>query len=136
MSNDDFDDDIDFGGDTYLPDCDPKPATRGDIYWATQELEAINGTLGLIQDEMVELKRRAPAPSYPAPIFMAGIFLVGAFFGWLLTPTNSIRQVYTYHYQISRAGAPRLAIDPGAGLGIRPLPKLLPPPTKKGGDHE
>ena len=63
-------------------------------------------------------------------------FVAGASFAWIVTPTQHIRQVYTYHYQISRAGAPRLAIDPGAGLGIKPLPKLLPPQTKKGGRHE
>lgn len=131
----DFDDDINFGGDTNPPDCDPKPATRGDIYRVTEEMDGINGTLGMIRDEMADIKARTRAPSYPAPIIVAGIFLLGVFFGWLLTPTHSIREVYTYHYQISRAGAPRLAIDPGAGLGIQSLPKLLPP-TKKGGRHE
>ena len=150
MSNDDFDDDIDFGGDTYLPDCDPKPATRGDIYWVTQELEGINGTLGMIRDEMVELKRRAPVPSYHAPIFMAGIFLVGASVGWLLTPAHRITQVYRYDYRVSAASAPRLAVDPGAtgipGLSKRPafigpaaltIPRLQPKQQpKKGGRHE
>lgn len=73
----------------------------------------------------------------PGLIYVAAIlaFVAGASFAWLVTPTQHIRQVYRYDYQISRAGAPRLAIDPGAGLGIKPLPKLLPP-TKKGGRHE
>jgi hypothetical protein len=65
------------------------------------------------------------------------LFLVGGFFGWAFTPTY--RQSFRYDYQISRAGAPRLAIDPGAagipGLSKRPvfigpaalsLPRLQP----------
>ena len=151
MSNEeDFDDDIDFGGDTYLPECDPTPATRGDLHRVTEELDGINGTLDMIRDEMAEVKgMRTRAPSYPAPILVAGIFLVGTFFGWLLTPTHPIRQVYQYNYQISRGAAPRLAIDPGAagipGLSKRPifigpaalsLPRLQPNQPKKGGHHE
>ncbi len=64
------------------------------------------------------------------------IFMAGVLFGWLLTPTRQVREVFNYNYQISRAAAPRLAIDPGVALGIKPLPKLLPLPVRKGGDHE
>ncbi len=86
--------------------------------------------------ETAKATAQANKPS-PLAIYVAAAlaFVAGASFAWLVTPTQHIRQIYTYRYQISRAGAPRLAIDPGAafGTGIKPLPKLLPLPTKKGG---
>ena len=96
----------------------------------------------------------ATAANQPSPlaIYVAAVlaFMAGASFAWLVTPTQHIRQVYRYDYQISRAAAPRIAIDPGAagipGLSKRPvfigpaalaIPRLQPKQQpKKGGDHE
>ena len=128
----------------HIFDEEPDPSDLADL--RAQRLEHLRGTNGAAEAEYPEepdiegpVRGHTSVTDQFSPLGLAAIlalvFASGALFGWLLTPTRQVREVFNYNYQISRAAAPRLAIDPGAALGIQPLPKLLPP-TKKGGRHE
>lgn len=90
-----------------------------------------------VEDAIRDLRMRTNDPfqiATPHKILAVLLFLGGMFFGWLLTPSRDVSQIYHYDYHISRGDAPRLAIDPGAMNPIGPI--LIPNTHKEGASHD